>query len=311
MVNMMKVDREVRRILRRVPVLGKRVDFPGKKASRFASSIHGPSRSGSISLCVESQLHALSGLKQCTTRQQEQLHSQAAQLVQFETQIQQISRQLEREQCLIWERLEFSRREVMLEIQHLRRTGLIENREDGSPQAIVKDADLIQQQRGGSGIRVNLGCGHKPLDGFINVDSRDLPGVQVVASVDNLPFHQNELAELYSSHLLEHFPPKVLQQVLLPYWHNLLAPGGKFSLVVPDSPSMMRLYAGGQMSFEDISLVTFGGQEYAGNLHYTMFSTSSMAEILEQAGFGNIALVAEGRQNGLCLEFEMTAEKIQ
>ena len=36
--------------------------------------------------------------------------------------------------------------------------------------------------------RLNLGCGHIPLDGYVNVDIRALPGVDVVAPVDALPF---------------------------------------------------------------------------------------------------------------------------
>jgi hypothetical protein len=34
-------------------------------------------------------------------------------------------------------------------------------------------------------LRVNLGAGHIPLDGFVNVDIREIPGIDVVASVDD------------------------------------------------------------------------------------------------------------------------------
>ena len=47
------------------------------------------------------------------------------------------------------------------------------------------------------------------------------------------------LRELRSSHLLEHFPQEELRRRLLPYWFSLLAPGGRFTAIVPDGEAMV------------------------------------------------------------------------
>ena len=65
-----------------------------------------------------------------------------------------------------------------------------------------------------------------PMDGFVNVDMRELPGIDVVAPADELPFEPGTVAEIFSSHTLEHFPELELRRRLLPYWFALLREGG-------------------------------------------------------------------------------------
>ena len=55
-----------------------------------------------------------------------------------------------------------------------------------------------------------------PMEGYVNVDMRELPGIDVVATVDDLPFEPGTLDEIFSSHTLEHFPQEVLRRQLLP-----------------------------------------------------------------------------------------------
>ncbi|MGD9798047.1 MAG: hypothetical protein AB7V15_08080, partial [Acidimicrobiia bacterium] len=147
------------------------------------------------------------------------------------------------------------------------------------------------------------------LDGFVNVDMRELPGIDVVAGIDDLPFEAGSLAEIFSSHTLEHFPELQLRRTLLPYWVSLLEPGGTFRAVVPDLEAMANAYSEGTISFDVLRAVTFGGQEYDGDFHYTGFTPASLSALLTDAGLEAPEVIARGRPNGDCLELEVSASK--
>jgi hypothetical protein len=157
-----------------------------------------------------------------------------------------------------------------------------------------------------SAVRINLGSGHIPLEGYVNVDNRDLPGVDVVADVENLPFDRGTIAEIFSSHFLEHFPEERLRRRVLPYLLSLLAPGGHFRAVVPDAEAMMNRYVAGDYPFSDLKSVIYGGQDYDGDFHFTMFTPDSISEILTDSGLSNVRIVESGRANGRSIELEVT-----
>lgn len=56
-------------------------------------------------------------------------------------------------------------------------------------------------------IRVNVGCGHSTIDGFINCDCSPGPTVDVVFDAQKpWPFPTDSITEIYCSHTLEHLP---------------------------------------------------------------------------------------------------------
>jgi predicted SAM-dependent methyltransferase len=158
-------------------------------------------------------------------------------------------------------------------------------------------------------IRLNLGCGHIPVEGFTNVDMRPLPGVDVVAGVDKLPVEPETVTELFGAHLLEHFPEERLRRELLPYWWSLLVPGGRFRAVVPDSNAMLAAYGAGTIGFTELRRVLFGDQEYEGDFHFNAFTPQTLVELLEKAGFVDVRVLETGRHNGDCLEAEIEATR--
>jgi hypothetical protein len=157
------------------------------------------------------------------------------------------------------------------------------------------------------GMRLNLGCGHLPFADFVNVDMRPLPGVDIIAPVDDLPVSPGTVSEIFSSHLLEHFPQEELRRKLLPYWTSLLTPTGTFRAVVPDGEAMVKNAANGNYPFEHFREVLFGSQDYTGDFHFNMFTPDSLSRILSEAGYSNITVPARGRRNGQCFEFEILA----
>jgi SAM-dependent methyltransferase len=73
--------------------------------------------------------------------------------------------------------------------------------------------------------RLNLGCGHDAREGYVNLDSAALPGVDVVHDLRELPlpFDDQRFEEVLCQDVLEHLDyPPVLGEV-----HRVLRPGGR------------------------------------------------------------------------------------
>jgi len=204
-------------------------------------------------------------------------------------------------------RVEFIRRELMLEMRYGQGSRGAEADELEVTTRVIA-IDKLERARE-TGLRLNLGCGHIPLEGFINVDRRDVPGVDVVAEINALPEEIREVDEIFSSHMLEHFPQEQLRRELLPYWRSLLKKGGVIRAVVPDAEAMIREYTAGKYPYDDMREVFYGGQDYTGDFHFNMFTPEHMTRLLEEAGFESIDVIDAGRRNGKCFEFEITAKR--
>lgn len=249
---------------------------------------------------LEQHLPELLGLWSSATgtqrRLQRQLDAREASLEQHGASIEEL-----------WQRIEFVRREVMYELRYGDGERAAEVA-DG-PDVRVVDPERVERITGEGGLRLNLGCGHLPMDDYVNVDMRELPGVDVVAPIDQLPFEEGTVAEIHSAHVLEHFPQEDLQRRLLPYWRDRLVPGGVFRATVPDGVAMLDGHARGEIPFEDLRSVLYGGQEYEGDFHFTMFGAETMTALLEQAGFTDVEVEAQGRPNDICLELQVAARR--
>jgi SAM-dependent methyltransferase len=56
-------------------------------------------------------------------------------------------------------------------------------------------------------VRLNLGSGLQPMDGWVNVDQCDLPGVDLVHDLDSrepLPYPDASVSEFRAQHVIEH-----------------------------------------------------------------------------------------------------------
>jgi len=205
-------------------------------------------------------------------------------------------------------RVEFVRRELLFEMRYGHSSPDKQQDPLEVTARVVAAEKLVQARQ--SGLRLNLGCGHIPLDGFINVDRRELPGVDVVAEVNALPDELGEADEIFSAHLLEHFPQEQLRRELLPHWKSLLKKGGVLRAVVPDAEAMIREYTAGKYPYNDMREVFYGGQDYDGDFHFNMFTPEHMSNLLEEAGFVDVQVIDAGRRNGKCFEFEVQGKYV-
>ncbi len=80
--------------------------------------------------------------------------------------------------------------------------------------------------------KLNLGCGLDTIKGYINLDFVDLRGVDVVHDLNKFPypFKNNEIDEVYTSHILEHLDDFALTMKEL---KRICRPGAKIKIRVP------------------------------------------------------------------------------
>ena len=208
------------------------------------------------------------------------------------------------------DRIEFARAESLFELRAKLPGGTLPTVPGAATAAPVVAARILAPEKlramqAAGALRVNVGCGHIPLDAYLNTDMRELPGVDVVADAAGLPFEPGMVAEIHSAHLLEHFPIEHLRRVVLPHWRSLLRQGGELRAIVPDAEAMLADFATREMSFDDLREVTYGLQDYDGDYHFNMFSRDQLAGLLREAGFVEVAFAAQGRRNGKCREMEI------
>ena len=206
------------------------------------------------------------------------------------------------------ERIEFIREEILFELRKGLRTKPSDHEINPTKNNI--ESRIIRPEKiDRSPLVLNLGCGHLSKPDMVNVDARELPGVDILADVSDIPLEPDSVNKIFAAHLLEHFPQRYLVDILLPHWKKLLKPGGVLNLVVPDSEAMLEAYSTGEMSFDDFALVTFGKQDYEGDFHYAMYTPMHLKQLLEKSGFTDITITHTNRINGMCREMECIAHK--
>lgn len=86
------------------------------------------------------------------------------------------------------------------------------------------------------GFCLNLGCGDKKLEGYVNVDvaaSRKGVKPEVLSDIRHLAFRDNAVAEILSVHVIEHVYHWEAK-ALLEEWKRVLRPGGRIVVECPN-----------------------------------------------------------------------------
>ena len=122
----------------------------------------------------------------------------------------------------------------------------------------------MQNQDQKKDIKINLGCGGRPLPGYINIDldtldelkarypSEEVPeGIEVYQyDIFNLPFPDASVAEVRADSLLEHLSfleePRLFNEV-----KRVLRLGGLFEFSVPDFEDTVKLWLNAKDEWKD------------------------------------------------------------
>ena len=120
--------------------------------------------------------------------------------------------------------------------------------------------------------KLNVGCGRDIKKGWINLDRCDLPGVDIVHDIENipLPFDNDEFDSILCWDIFEHvdFIP-VLREI-----HRILKKGGDLVIRVPHftsrrnyiDPTHKRTFS--VKTFEHFVKDSFTGREYYFDFHF-------------------------------------------
>lgn len=81
-------------------------------------------------------------------------------------------------------------------------------------------------------MRINLGCGRKKLEGYLNIDSNKKAKPDLIWDISKgLPFKDNTVEEINASHILEHLGDSFF--TVMDEAYRVLKDGGRFNITVP------------------------------------------------------------------------------
>ena len=167
---------------------------------------------------------------------------------------------------------------------------------------IITDASIQKK-------KIEIGCGNTPQPGYIHLDIRKLPQVDIVCDFecDKLPFRDGEVEEIINNHVIEHISWRNLPFVINE-WHRVLCSGGRIFLRTPDLEFICKTYLAkkttpewpGDENYikENLSkeitpawwanIKLFAGQDYPSNFHKLCFDFQMIKDLFERNGFTNV-----------------------
>lgn len=97
-------------------------------------------------------------------------------------------------------------------------------------------------------LKYNFGSANKRIHGYLNVDVVNMPNVDVVWDLTNIPYRfvKEPVDEIMSQEFLEHISFIKMPKVLLE-WYRILKKGGKLTIQVPDIGKMCKMYVNGEV----------------------------------------------------------------
>lgn len=138
-------------------------------------------------------------------------------------------------------------------------------------------------------MKFDIGGGQFPYgEGFINVDIRMVPGVELVADLRALPILAGSADEIFCCATLEHLTDTHVKKALLEF-HRVLKMGGKLTIAVPDLLAICNSYVNGEVDFATASQYLYGAQAHPFDVHKSIFDSARLKALLEEVGFAEIA----------------------
>ena len=141
-------------------------------------------------------------------------------------------------------------------------------------------------------IRLDVCGGEFPYrNGFLNVDIRPLPNVDIVADITKgLNFVDHTVDEILSCGTLEHFYiPTVLE--ILKELRRVLKPGGKLTVGIPNLKAILSAFQQGEMDFQLLNQYIYGSVQKdvnPYNVHRSLWDAEHMLDAMIKAGFTNV-----------------------
>jgi predicted SAM-dependent methyltransferase len=145
--------------------------------------------------------------------------------------------------------------------------------------------------------RLHIG-GKIKADGWEVLNANPAPYVDHVCNANDLScFSDNTFAEIYASHVVEHFDYKDELKNTLTEWNRVLVPGGKIFISVPDLDVLARLILDkGKLTVDErffVMRMIFGGHVDKYDYHIVGLNEEFLAGFLHVSGYVNIKRVPQ------------------
>lgn len=148
-----------------------------------------------------------------------------------------------------------------------------------------------------NGLAINLGCGYKPMPGWINVDGARGPQVDVVWDLRNpLPFADNSCAMIFCEHVIEHLSRTDAENLVRECW-RVLEEGGVARFSTPDAELYLRSYTGDRKflnhpNFSEkiespLDRINMVMREYG--QHLWLYDEESLTQLFRRCGFSEVS----------------------
>lgn len=131
-------------------------------------------------------------------------------------------------------------------------------------------------------LRLGIGDTAPKQKGYLNVDIRDLPNIDVVSDAAKLPFTDGEHDGIETRNLVEHFSRHEIADVFKE-WARVLKPGGVLKIETVDMGLTMDNWR--TIPEDNWMDGMLGAQTYPENFHKMAFTQSNMTRLLADAGF--------------------------
>lgn len=142
-------------------------------------------------------------------------------------------------------------------------------------------------------MNINLGCGDRYVDGWVNVDLPDMPHRvdQRVDITSELPWRENSIDCVYAGHVLEHLHKDDAYQLvarLLP----LMKPYGAIMLVGPDVEVAAQLFNNVPNAPDQFGVtldaLRYGAGRWCGDVHLWECTVHVLEDMLNRAGWDSV-----------------------
>jgi len=135
-------------------------------------------------------------------------------------------------------------------------------------------------------MKLHIGPGKCFLSGWTNIDVFSFVTADIYSSALSLPYPPESFSLIYASHITEHLNRHMTLSAL-GHWRNLLKPGGKLRLAVPNFEAICKRYSETKDVNEVMGLL-YGGQKFILDVHYSTFDKKSLTEMLNKVGFEDV-----------------------
>lgn len=135
-------------------------------------------------------------------------------------------------------------------------------------------------------VKLDIGGGSHPAQGYVNVDIDDLPDVELVLDAKELEeyFPPRSIDGLMCRDTLQCFKHSEVKGVLR-QWHKALKPRSKFVLQCYDMDAIVQGYVDEDLDKDHFRRLMYGSQRTEHQVFLNCFDEEYLVKILESIGF--------------------------